>query len=103
MTNYTIVQCPSCEGYGWFNDEFDDSVVDCDWCNGTGYVYRDENNIDHRIPPEDYGKVAEILENLEQNRLQDMGYSGQAKHPNEQEVRQNNTDQSPENKSDPSQ
>lgn len=82
-----IVQCISCEGYGWFEDDFTGKTADCDWCNGTGYVYRDENGVDHKIPEGDYGKVSATLEDLEGKRLRDMGYTGSAKHPDEQAIR----------------
>ena len=50
MSEMEIVQCASCDGYGWITDEFEGATDDCDWCGGTGYVYRDENGVDHRIP-----------------------------------------------------
>lgn len=83
----TIVRCLSCEGYGWLEDDFTGEAADCDWCGGAGYVYRDEQGIDHKIPLADYGKVADTLEKLEQERLREMGYSGQAKKPWEQDIR----------------
>ncbi len=82
-----IVRCVSCEGYGWFENEEDSGTVDCDWCGGAGYVYRDERDIDHKIPEVDYGKVADTLEKLEIERLREMGYTGEAKKPWEQAVR----------------
>lgn len=87
MSDMDIVKCASCDGYGWTEDDFSGEVEDCDWCGGTGYVYRDENGIDHKIPDTDYGKVADQLEHLDQERLRELGYSGEAKHPSEQEVR----------------
>lgn len=87
-----IVRCISCEGYGWFEDEFTGEAVDCDWCGGTGYVYRDERGVDRRIPEADYGKVADHLEQLEAERLRQMGYSGQARHPDEQPIRRQDDD-----------
>lgn len=81
-----ITRCPSCGGYAWLEDD-DGNAVDCDWCGGVGYVYRDENGIDHRIPEADYGQVADVLEKLETERLREMGYSGTAKKPWEQAVR----------------
>ncbi len=81
-----ITRCPSCGGYAWLEDD-DGNAVDCDWCGGVGYVYRDENSIDHRIPEADYGQVADVLEKLETERLREMGYSGTAKKPWEQAVR----------------
>jgi hypothetical protein len=85
-----IVLCVSCEGYGWF-EEFDE-VSDCDWCGGAGYVYRDANNVDHKIPEADYGKVADQLEKLEADRMREMGYTGDAKKPWEQAIRQQKSD-----------
>lgn len=82
-----IVQCPSCEGYGWFEDEFSGETVDCDWCAGTGYVYRNADGVDRAIPPEDYGRVARALEDLEAQRLRGLGYTGSAVHPDEQAIR----------------
>lgn len=83
----TIIRCVSCEGYGWFQDEFSTETVDCDWCGGVGYVYREANGIDQRIPPEEYAKVADTLEKLELQRMREMGYQGEAKKPWEQAVR----------------
>ncbi|MBK8134990.1 MAG: hypothetical protein KA401_01165 [Anaerolineae bacterium] len=85
--NDPIVRCPSCDGYGWLTDEFSGATGDCDWCAGTGYVYRNERGVDRPIPPEDYGPVSAILEGLEHDRLREMGYSGSAIHPDEQEIR----------------
>lgn len=82
-----IVRCLSCEGYGWFTDEVSGDTSDCDWCGGTGYVYRDAHNIDQRIPETDYGKVADVLEKLEIERMRELGYQGSAKKPWEQAVR----------------
>jgi hypothetical protein len=84
-----IVRCVSCDGYGWLTDEFSGETTDCDWCGGTGYVYRDVSGIDHPIPEAEYGQVADTLERLESERLREMGYSGEAKHPSEQAIRQN--------------
>lgn len=86
-----IVRCVSCDGYGWF-EEVDGSATDCDWCDGAGYVYRDENGIDRKIPEADYGKVADKLETLEADRLHEMGYTGDAKKPWEQAIRQQPAD-----------
>jgi hypothetical protein len=85
-----IVRCESCNGYGWIEDEFSGETEDCDWCGGTGYVYRDTQGVDHVIPPADYGKVADTLEKLEIERMREIGYSGQAKKPWEQEIRGEN-------------
>lgn len=82
-----VVRCISCDGYGWFEDDFTGEPTDCDWCNGTGYVYRDAEGVDHKIPQADYGKVADSLEKLEAQRLREMGYTGEAKHPKNQDIR----------------
>jgi hypothetical protein len=82
----TVVRCVSCDGYGWIEDD-DGLVSDCDWCGGVGYVYRDQNGVDRRIPESDYPAVADTLERLEQERMRDLGYTGTSKHPNEQDVR----------------
>lgn len=82
-----IVRCVSCEGYGWFDDE-DGQAQDCEWCGGIGYTYRDQNGVDKRIPAEDYATVSEQLEQLEKERLREMGYTGEAKKPWEQKIRQ---------------
>lgn len=87
-----IVRCASCEGYGWITDEFSGEIEDCDWCHGTGYVYRDAAGIDHPIPAADYGKVADQLERLESERMRDLGYSGAAKHPKDQAIRHSDDD-----------
>jgi hypothetical protein len=66
-----IVRCLSCEGYGWYEDEFTSETTDCDWCDGVGYVYRDAQNIDHKIPLEDLKQpdISAQLELLEGERL----------------------------------
>ena len=92
MTAMKIRRCVSCDGYGWFEDEFTGETTDCDWCGGTGYIYRDANGIDHKIPEADYGKVANVLEQLEQNRMRDLGYTGTALHPDEQPIRTGDID-----------
>jgi len=84
----TIIRCVSCDGYGWFEDMFTGEVEDCEWCNGVGYVYRDAKDVDHHIPEADYGKVAAQLEQLETERMRDLGYQGEAKKPWEQAIRQ---------------
>lgn len=86
-----IVRCVSCDGYGWLEDD-ENEVVDCDWCGGVGYVYRDARSVDHRIPPTDYAAVAETLEALETQRLREMGYTGNAKKPWQQAIRQERGD-----------
>ncbi|HEX2906980.1 MAG TPA: hypothetical protein VHO69_08980 [Phototrophicaceae bacterium] len=80
-----IVRCVSCDGYGWFEDEA--GAPDCNWCGGVGYIYRDENGVDRHIPASDYPVVAERLEQLEIERLREIGYTGAAKRPWEQAVR----------------
>lgn len=82
-----IVRCISCEGYGWFESGLDGDTEDCDWCGGVGYVYRDEAGVDQQIPRSDYGKVADQLEALDQERMRDMGYQGTAKKPWQQDIR----------------
>jgi hypothetical protein len=81
----TIVRCVSCDGYGWMDD--DGEARDCDWCGGVGYVYRDASGADRPIPPADFGAVGERLEQLEVERLREMGYTGEAKKPWEQAIR----------------
>lgn len=88
-----VVRCVSCDGYGWVEDEFSGESADCDWCGGNGYVYRDERGVDHIIPEQDYGKVADILERLEMERMRDLGYSGSAKHPRDQSIRKRDGDE----------
>ncbi|RMF77530.1 MAG: hypothetical protein D6737_17460 [Chloroflexi bacterium] len=92
MADMKIVRCISCDGYGWEDDEGD--VRDCAWCDGTGYTYRDSDGIDHPIPAEDYGKIADELEQLEMQRMRELGYTGTAKNPEDQEIRKQN--QSPD-------
>ncbi len=82
-----IVRCVSCEGYGWFEDDWTGATSDCDWCSGIGYVYRDEQGADQRIPESDFGKVADTLEQLDTQRMKEMGYQGEAKKPWEQPIR----------------
>ena len=85
----TIVRCVSCEGYGWFTDEFTGETEECDWCGGTGYVYRNSDGVDRKIPDSDYGKVADQIEKLEIQRMRKLGYQGEAKKPWEQAIRRN--------------
>ena len=81
-----IVRCVSCDGYGWLDDE-ELGEVDCDWCAGVGYVYRDAQGVDHRIPTSDYAALIETLEAMETQRLREMGYTGSAKKPWQQAIR----------------
>jgi len=92
-----IVQCPSCDGYGWLEDD-EAGVLDCSWCAGIGYVYRDARGVDRRIPPADQQAAAETLERLETERLRRLGYSGAAKHPREQAVRQHPPQDDPDHR-----
>ena len=81
-----IVRCEACDGYGWLDDE-ETGEGECRWCGGIGYVYRDAQGIDRRIPAADYERQAERLEALEMERLRELGYSGASKKPWEQDVR----------------
>jgi hypothetical protein len=90
MNDMDIVRCTSCDGYGWVTDEFTGENEDCDWCGGTGYVYRDSAGIDHPIPEADFGTVSAVLEKLETQRMREIGYTGQARHPDEQPIRKEN-------------
>lgn len=82
-----VVRCASCDGYGWEMDE-SGGAPDCAWCGGIGYVYRDQAGIDKRIPKEDYESVSTRLEQLEVERLRELGYQGEPKKPWEQKIRQ---------------
>jgi len=84
---YPIVRCVSCDGFGWFEDDFTGETEDCDWCDGIGYVYRRDDGSDMIIPKSDYGRVADVLEKLETERMREMGYQGEAKKPWEQSIR----------------
>jgi hypothetical protein len=86
----TIALCPSCDGYGWLEDDEAGAAEECGWCAGAGYVYRDERGVDRAIPTADYAAVAPELERLETERLRDMGYTGSAIKPWEQQVRGEN-------------
>lgn len=88
MSKREIVRCPSCDGYGWFSDDFGGEAEDCDWCGGIGYVYRDVDGVDSVIPPEDYKTVAPQLEALENERMREIGYTGTARRPWEQDIRE---------------
>lgn len=87
----TIVRCISCEGFGWIDDDFTGQAEECDWCTGIGYVYRDSQQVDSPIPKEDWKQeaVSARLEELEAERLREMGYGGEAKKPWQQEIRKN--------------
>lgn len=91
----SIIRCAACDGYGWIDDspddlDFDEGVtggVECRWCGGIGYVYQDGRGVSRRIPPEDYAAQSETLEDLELERLREIGYTGEAKKPWQQQVR----------------
>lgn len=82
----TIVRCASCDGFGWFEDEFSGETEDCDWCGGAGYVYRQAGR-DSIIPKADYDELVDDLEALELERLRELGYQGVAKKPWRQRIR----------------
>lgn len=84
-----IVRCPSCDGYGWNEDDFTGEEEDCTWCAGIGYVYRDDSQVDHKIPKNDLAKrdISETLEALDNQRMREIGYSGEAKKPWQQDIR----------------
>ncbi|MDX2161691.1 MAG: hypothetical protein SF162_10230 [bacterium] len=83
-----IVLCVACDGYGTTDDDGEGlETVECAWCGGAGYVYRDEAGVDRIIPDAEYGRVADQLEKLEAERLRGLGYTGTAKKPWEQDIR----------------
>lgn len=84
-----IVRCPSCDGFGWNEDDFTGEADDCTWCAGIGYVYRDEAQVDHKIPLADLKQadVSNQLEALETERMREIGYTGAAKKPWQQDIR----------------
>lgn len=82
-----IIRCVSCDGFGWFEDDFSGESEDCDWCAGAGYVYRDGDGRDRPIPQADYASVADELERLELERLRALGYQGSARKPWQQAIR----------------
>ncbi len=82
----SIVRCASCDGFGWFDDDFGGESADCDWCAGVGYVYRLDGR-DAAIPKADFEAVAEELERLELERLRELGYQGAARKPWQQRIR----------------
>ena len=87
MKRAKLVRCASCDGFGWFEAAFSGESEECDWCRGAGYVYRDEAGRDAPIPPADYASLALELEQLELERLREMGYQGSAKKPWQQAIR----------------
>ncbi len=82
----TIIRCVSCDGFGWFDDDFGGDSADCDWCAGVGYVYQSGGR-DSTIPRADFEAVADELERLEHERLRELGYQGAAKKPWRQHIR----------------
>ncbi|MDZ4766763.1 MAG: hypothetical protein SGI73_19665 [Chloroflexota bacterium] len=92
-----IVRCAACDGYGWIADEgFEaddgaalDATIDCTWCAGVGYVMRGDDSIDRAIPAGELARWSAQLEALERERMREIGYTGEAKHPNEQAIRKN--------------
>ena len=80
MPEEQLVRCPSCDGYGWFAEESQqDRTEDCSWCGGIGYVQRDAGGVDRPIPSCRYAEVATELEQLDEARLRELGYSGAPK------------------------
>lgn len=86
-----IIRCVECDGYGWIDDE-DGSTADCAWCAGIGYVYRAASGVDRPIPAADLAALTEALEQLEAERLRELGYTGGAKKPWEQQIRRDRND-----------
>lgn len=84
-----IVRCPSCDGFGWSEDDFSGEVEDCTWCAGIGYVYRDESQVDQKIPLADLKQddISARLETLETERMREIGYTGESKKPWQQDIR----------------
>lgn len=84
-----IKRCISCDGYGWQTDDFTGEEETCTWCRGIGYVYRDADGIDQPIPlcDQQSAHISARLEALEIERLREMGYSGEAKQPWQQDIR----------------
>lgn len=87
-----IVRCVSCDGFGWFEED-GERATDCEWCGGIGYTYRDAAGRDRRIPRADYEAVSQRLEQLETERMREIGYTGEARKPWEQAIRQRRDDQ----------
>ena len=86
MPTKKIIRCASCDGFGWYEDDFSGEAEDCDWCAGAGYVYHHAGR-DSPIPQADYAAVAEELEQLELERLRELGYQGAARKPWQQQIR----------------
>lgn len=93
-----VVRCISCDGFGWLEADdaaepsaLDAEALECAWCGGVGYVYRDDAGHDHRIASADFDALTETLEELETERLREMGYTGTARKPWEQAIRKRHT------------
>lgn len=82
-----IIRCPSCEGFGWTEDDFSGEAEDCAWCGRTGYVYQSADGVQRRIPDADFDTVRGQLERLEAERMRELGYTGEARPPWDQDVR----------------
>jgi hypothetical protein len=78
------------------DEDEDPSLIECRWCGGIGYVYRDPQGIDRRIPESEYEQHAEEFEWLEVQRLREIGYTGTAKKPWEQAIRRQRNQDKPE-------
>jgi hypothetical protein len=100
-TARTVIRCIACDGFGWHDtdpDEPDDfgepgaaGETECRWCAGIGYVYREIHGgaaVDRPIPAADLAALHDQLEVLEAERLRALGYTGSAKKPWEQAVRE---------------
>ncbi|MEO0561234.1 MAG: hypothetical protein AAF125_03925 [Chloroflexota bacterium] len=83
-----IILCPSCDGHGWTTDAFTADKEACGWCNTGGYVYAEAGGVQRAIPDADYPALAPQLEVLEAARMREMGYTGEAKPPWEQKIRE---------------
>ncbi|MEM9952759.1 MAG: hypothetical protein AAF846_14220 [Chloroflexota bacterium] len=84
-----LLRCPSCDGYGWSEDDFTGEAEDCGWCAGIGYVFRDDANVDHKITRDQLrdSDISAQLEALDIQRMREIGYEGDAKKPWEQAIR----------------
>ncbi|MBL8133602.1 MAG: hypothetical protein JNL42_17195 [Anaerolineae bacterium] len=88
-------RCAACDGYGWVEQDADDAMgvaegdagSECAWCGGIGYVLQDERGVSRRIPEDQLAAHSETLERLELERLRQIGYSGEARKPWQQQIR----------------